>query len=155
VLSHLLLATITLFGHLEMTETGQRTTEKTDDALMMAGKDVQDLICLTTADEHDVAVTLRARLLYKKMYTSIGSSVLVSLNPFRLAEAEVENGMLQKYIHEYKNPLEHHQKRLEPHIFQLTADAYLRMRRLAENQVILFRYSYFSVNAPQPSDLCM
>jgi chitin synthase len=121
----------------------QREIEQTDDVLLVAGKDVADLTSLTTPNEQDVAVTLRARMLDKNTYTAIGSSVLVSLNPFHHADEDVQNEGVQKYIREYKYPLET-KERLEPHIFQLTADVYLRMRRLAENQVIMFRYEFIS-----------
>ncbi|KAH8550239.1 chitin synthase [Umbelopsis sp. PMI_123] len=103
---------------------------------LVAGEDVEDLTMLTTPEENDVAVTLRARLLNKKIYTRIGHSVLIAVNSFDSFEHQVQSDLLQQYIFEYKNPID--QQRLEPHIFQLTSDAYLRMRRMGENQVILF-----------------
>jgi myosin heavy subunit len=115
-----------------------RSKVSNEDGFLVAGEDVEDLTMLTTPDEDDVAVTLRARLLNKKMYTRIGQSVLVAVNLFQRFDVQEQNDLLQQYIVEYKSPIDENQ-RLEPHLYQLTSDTYLRMRRMAENQVILFR----------------
>jgi chitin synthase len=120
----------------ESNETSNRVSN--EDGFLVAGEDVDDLTMLTTPDESDVAVTLRARLLNKKSYTRIGQSVLVAVNLFQRFDLQEQNDLLQQYIFEYKNPFDHNQ-RLEPHLYQLASDAYLRMRRMAENQVIIFR----------------
>lgn len=109
-----------------------------DDGFLVAGEDVEDLTMLTTPDENDVAVTLRARHLNEKSFTRIGQSVLVAVNSFMRFDLQEQNNLLQQYIFEYKNPIDQNQ-RLEPHLYQLASDAYLRMRRMAENQVIIFR----------------
>ena len=109
-----------------------------EDGFLVAGEDVEDLTMLTTPDESDVAVTLRARLLNKKSYTRIGQSVLVAVNSFQRFDLQEQNDLLQQYIFEYKSPIDQNQ-RLEPHLYQLASDTYLRMRRMAENQVIIFR----------------
>jgi myosin heavy subunit len=114
-------------------------TKETVEGVLISGENVDNLTMLAVPDETNVAKTLRTRLLNAKLYTKVGSACLIALNPYSQVESDVQVNTVQQYIEEYKYPRER-AKRLEPHVFQLSADAYYRLRRLAEDQAIVFRY---------------
>ncbi|KAF7324025.1 Glycosyltransferase family 2 protein [Mycena kentingensis (nom. inval.)] len=84
----------------------------------------------------DAIVTcLGQRFLSDTIYTSIGSSGLVALNPHKYVPASGD-AVLRKYAAEYRDTSEDKQP-LPPHIFQLANNAYSHMRRTAQDQSML------------------
>lgn len=71
------------------------------------------------------------------IYTRIGSSALVALNPHKYV-ATNSDSVMQKYASEYRDTSEH-KETLPPHIFQVANNAYYHMRRTTQDQSILFR----------------
>ncbi|KAI8646031.1 chitin synthase-domain-containing protein [Parasitella parasitica] len=85
-----------------------------------------------TSDE--IAELLRQRYLNDQIYTNIGPSILVALNPYYSSNAAKVD-----YIAEYKDTSSAKANQWkEPHIYQLVNHAYLHMRRTSINQSILF-----------------
>ncbi|KAG5651222.1 hypothetical protein H0H81_009434 [Sphagnurus paluster] len=85
----------------------------------------------------DIIVTcLRERFMNDNIYTSIGSSSLVVLNPHKYV-ASNSDANLQTYAAEYRDTLPHKQA-LPPHIFQLANNAYYHMKRTTQDQAIIF-----------------
>lgn len=71
------------------------------------------------------------------VYTSIGSSVLVAVNPHKYISANADS-VMHKYAAEYRNTSKDKEV-LPPHIFQLANNAYYHMKRTTQDQCILFR----------------
>jgi chitin synthase len=97
---------------------------------------VSDLTQLPRDPSSDeIAELLRQRYLNDLIYTNIGSSVLIALNPYHY-----NNTVKADYIAEYKDTSSAKANQWkEPHIYQLVNHAYLHMRRTSINQSILFR----------------
>jgi chitin synthase len=70
-----------------------------------------------------------------KLYTNIGASGLVALNPHKYVSSNTDS-ILQKYAAEYRNSSEH-KELLPSHIFQIANNAY-HMRRTMQDQSIVF-----------------
>ncbi|KAJ1916693.1 hypothetical protein H4219_003652 [Mycoemilia scoparia] len=69
-------------------------------------------------------------------YTSVGTRVLVSLNPL-MATADSQDSTAQKYVDDYRDTSPN-RKELPPHIFKIAEQAYLHMRQTRLNQTIVF-----------------
>ncbi|KAF7292507.1 Glycosyltransferase family 2 protein [Mycena kentingensis (nom. inval.)] len=97
---------------------------------------VNDLALLPNPSDDAIVTCLRERFLSDTIYTSIGSSGLVALNPHKYVPASGD-AVLHKYAAEYRDTSEDKQP-LPPHIFQLANNAYYHMRRTAQDQSMLF-----------------
>ncbi|KNZ82292.1 Chitin synthase 8 [Termitomyces sp. J132] len=98
---------------------------------------VTDLSHLSPASDDLIVACLRERFMTDNIYTSIGTSGLVALNPHKYV-ASNSDSVLHKYAAEYRDASEHKQP-LPPHIFQLANNAYYHMRRTTQDQTIVFR----------------
>lgn len=125
------------------TLSSKESTEERVEGILISGDNVENLTMLAVPDETNVTKALKTRFFNGKIYTKLGDFCLMAVNPYQHMEPSVQLSTIQKYIDEYKNPRER-MERLDPHVFQTSADAYYRLRRLAEDQVIVFRYAMFS-----------
>lgn len=96
-----------------------------------------DLAHLTQISDDIIVACLRERFMTDTIYTNIGSSALVALNPHKYVSSNADS-ILHKYAAEYRDSSEQ-QERLPPHIFQTANDAYYHMRRTTQDQCIVFR----------------
>jgi chitin synthase len=97
---------------------------------------VTDLSKLTGISDDVIVACIRERFMADNIYTNIGTSALVALNPHKYVTSNSDS-VLQKYAAEYRNtsvPKE----LLPPHIFQLTNNVYYHMKRTTQDQSILF-----------------
>ncbi|KAF5344589.1 hypothetical protein D9758_013900 [Tetrapyrgos nigripes] len=97
---------------------------------------VTDLSKLTPISDDVIVACLRERFMMDYIYTSIGPSVLVALNPHKYIGSNADS-TLHKYAGEYRNTSQD-KEHLPPHIFQLANNAYYHMRRTTQDQAILF-----------------
>ncbi|KAF7319245.1 Glycosyltransferase family 2 protein [Mycena chlorophos] len=97
---------------------------------------VNDLAALPNPTDDAIVTCLRERFLADTIYTSIGSSSLVALNPHKYVPS-TSDSVLHQYATEYRDTSEDKQP-LPPHIFQLANNAYYHMRRTAQDQSMLF-----------------
>ncbi|KAG6837153.1 hypothetical protein H0H93_013743 [Arthromyces matolae] len=98
---------------------------------------VTDLTQLSSTTDDVIVACLRERFMTDSIYTRVGTSGLVTLNPHKYV-ASTSDSVLQKYAAEYRDASEGKQ-RLPPHIFQLANNAYYHMRRTTQDQAIIFR----------------
>lgn len=94
-----------------------------------------DLSQLSTISDDIILSCLRERFLADNIYTSIGSSILVSLNPYKFVGSNADS-TLASYAAEYRDTAEEKSYR-PPHIFQLANNAYYHMRRTGQDQSIV------------------
>ncbi|KAF8549445.1 P-loop containing nucleoside triphosphate hydrolase protein [Imleria badia] len=69
------------------------------------------------------------------IYTNIGSSALVAVNPHKYVASNVDS-LLQKYAAYYRDTTEN-KTPLPPHIFQLANNAYYHMRCTIQDQSLI------------------
>lgn len=98
---------------------------------------VNDLTTLSTISDDIIVSCLRERFLSDNIYTNLGSSALVAVNPHKYVASNADS-VLHKYAAEYRNTAEG-TERLPPHIFQLANNAYYHMRRTTQDQSIVLR----------------
>jgi len=98
---------------------------------------VDDLTILSPVSEDIIVSCLRERFMSDNIYTRIGTSALVAVNPHKYVPSN-SDAMLHKYAAEYRNTSGGHE-RLPPHVFQLANDAYYHMRRTSQDQSVLLR----------------
>jgi len=96
-----------------------------------------DLSKLSPISDDIIVSCLRERFMTDNIYTNIGSSGLVALNPHKYVPTNADS-VLQKYAAEYRDT-SGHKEPLPPHIFQMANNAYYHMRRTTQDQCILFR----------------
>ncbi|KAK1234699.1 hypothetical protein PQX77_002096 [Marasmius sp. AFHP31] len=97
---------------------------------------VNDLTKLPNISDDIVVACLRDRFMTDVIYTNIGSSCLVAINPHKHVASNADL-VLHKYAAEYRNTTL--KKELQPpHIFQLANNAYYHMKRTTQDQVIVF-----------------
>ncbi|KJA23760.1 glycosyltransferase family 2 protein [Hypholoma sublateritium FD-334 SS-4] len=96
---------------------------------------VTDLAHLAQISDDIVVACLRERFMTDTIYTSVGTSGLIALNPHKYVSSNADS-ILHKYAAEYRDSSEHHE-RLSPHIFQMANDAYYHMRRTTQDQCIV------------------
>lgn len=101
-------------------------------------ENVTDLTTLTSISDDIIVACLRERFLAGIIYTGIGSSALVAVNPYKYVPSTADSVLMQ-YAMEYRDAAEE-KTYLDPHIFQLANNAYYHMRRTSQDQVILIRY---------------
>lgn len=102
-------------------------------------QNVADLAQLDSPTEDSITATLRNRFENDAIYTRINDSVLVAVNPYK------ESLQLQtspEYVAEYKEmTTTENLAPLAPHLYQMTNQAYLHMRRTGIDQSIILRYT--------------
>lgn len=96
-----------------------------------------DLSKLSPISDDIIVACLRERFMTDTIYTNIGTSGLVALNPHKYV-ASTSDALLHKYAAEYRDSSEH-QEHLPPHIFQTANNAYYHMRRTTQDQCLVFR----------------
>jgi chitin synthase len=99
---------------------------------------VNDLSSLSPVSDDIIVSCLRERFMSENIYTSIGTSSLVAVNPHKYISSNADS-VLQKYAADYRDTSEH-KILLSPHIFQLANNAYYHMRRTTQDQSIILRY---------------
>lgn len=98
---------------------------------------IVDLAQITDITEKKVTDILQSRFLSYNIYTYVGSCNIIAVNPFKqLAQNDAQTS--EDYVTSYKdisseNPLN---KKLNPHVFELTNRAYFHMRRTGNDQAI-------------------
>jgi chitin synthase len=98
---------------------------------------VNDLSGLQNVTEDVLVACLRERFLKDFIYTSLGSSALVAMNPHKYVSCN-SDASLSTYAHEYRDTTQPKTTQNPPHIFQLANNAYYNMRRTGQDQSILF-----------------
>ena len=106
-----------------------------------------DLSKLSPVSDDIVVACLRERFMSDSIYTGIGSSCLVALNPHKYVSS-TSDAILQKYASEYRDSSEHKEYQ-PPHIFQLANNAYYHMRRTTQDQCILLTCVVFFLALPR------
>ena len=102
---------------------------------------VTDLASLSPIADDVIVTCLRERFMTDTIYTNIGSSALVAVNPHKYVASNADS-ILQKYAANYRDTTEN-KTTLPPHIFQLANNAYYHMRRTAQDQSLIIRYGPF------------
>ncbi|KAF4613327.1 hypothetical protein D9613_010804 [Agrocybe pediades] len=95
-----------------------------------------DLSKLSSVSDDIIVACIRERFMTDTIYTNIGTSGLVALNPHKYVSSNADS-ILHKYAAEYRDTSENKEP-LPPHIFQLANDAYYHMRRTTQDQCIVF-----------------
>ena len=103
---------------------------------------ITDLATLPSISDDILVSCIRERYMTDNIYTNIGTSALVAVNPHKYVPSNAD-AVLHKYAAEYRNSSEEREK-LPPHIFQLANNAYYHMRRTTQDQCILLRYFFLS-----------
>jgi len=96
---------------------------------------VVDLSQLPSVADDFVVACLRERFLKDSIYTRVGSSALVAVNPHKYI-ASSSDPVLVSYAQEHRDTSTTKIYK-EPHIFQLANNAYYNMRRTGQDQCIL------------------
>lgn len=97
-----------------------------------------DLCSLSPVSDDIIVACLRERFMADSIYTGVGTTGVVSLNPHKYLSS-TSDAVLQKYAAAYRNTSEQKEE-LPPHIFQIANNAYYHMRRTAQDQCIVFRF---------------
>ena len=97
-----------------------------------------DLAKLPSISDDIILSCLRERFLADLIYTALGTSALVSVNPYKYVPSNGD-AVLMKYAAEYRDTSEE-KTFLAPHIFQLAGNAYYCMRRTGQDQSIVVRF---------------
>ncbi|KAI8368723.1 chitin synthase-domain-containing protein [Blakeslea trispora] len=95
----------------------------------------EDLADIQQVTEDHLITALRDRFLGNQLYTRIGTSSLLFINPYKDCREEIEQ-ISQNYLAEYKITDNRHEK-LPAHIFQHVNQSYFHMRRTGSNQSII------------------
>ncbi|KAJ6481577.1 glycosyltransferase family 2 protein [Mycena vitilis] len=95
-----------------------------------------DLAQLASLSDDSIVACLRERFMTDSIYTSIGTSGLVALNPHKYVNSSADS-VMHKYAANYRDTSPDKDS-LPPHIFQLANNAYYHMRRTTQDQSIVF-----------------
>ena len=110
---------------------------------------VTDLSKLSPISDDIIVACLRERFMTDNVYTGIGTSGLVALNPHKYI-ASNSDSVLNKYAAAYRDT-DQNKTPQPPHIFQLANNAYYHMRRTTQDQCIVFKCAIFlSVASSNP-----
>jgi chitin synthase len=115
---------------------------------------ITDLSTISPVSDDIIVSCLRERFMSDSVYTNVGSSGLVAVNPHKYISSNADS-VMYKYAAEYRDT-EDGKEKLPPHVFQLAGNAYYHMRRTTQDQCLLFRYAiyFFIVFTRRPkSDL--
>jgi chitin synthase len=96
-----------------------------------------DLSRLSPISDDIIVACLRERFMADTIYTSVGTSAIVALNPHKYLSSG-SDAVLHKYAAAYRDTSEQ-KEQLPPHIFQLANNAYYHMRRTNQDQCIIYR----------------
>ncbi|KAG8895612.1 hypothetical protein FRB99_000429, partial [Tulasnella sp. 403] len=96
---------------------------------------VSDLAALSSISDDIIVACLRERFLQDNIYTNLGSSALVAVNPHKYVTSNADSVLMQ-YCAEYRDTAEEKTYK-PPHVFQLASNAYYHMRRTGQDQSIL------------------
>lgn len=96
---------------------------------------VTDLATLPSVSDDIIVSCLRERFLADNIYTNVGTSAIVAVNPHKYVPSNSDS-VLQKYAADYRDTSSG-KAPLPPHIFQLANNAYYHMRRTTQDQCIL------------------
>ncbi|KAG9310142.1 glycosyltransferase family 2 protein [Chiua virens] len=96
---------------------------------------VTDLATISPISDDAIVTCLRERFMSDTIYTSVGSSALVAVNPHKYVSSNADS-LLQKYATEYRDTSEN-KTPLPPHVFQLANNTYYHMRRTAQDQSLI------------------
>lgn len=99
---------------------------------------VTDLAKLPNVSDDVIVSCLRERFMSDIIYTNLGTSSLVAVNPHKYVPSNADS-VMHKYAAEHRNTVED-KELLPPHIFQLANNAYYHMRRTTQDQCIVLRY---------------
>ena len=103
---------------------------------------VHDLASLNPVSDDIIVQCIRVRFDNQIIYTSIGSSAIVAVNPHQYIPSNADS-IMHKYASEYRDTSPG-KVVSPPHIFQLSNNAYYHMRRTTQDQSMLFTYVQFS-----------
>lgn len=98
---------------------------------------VNDLAALSPVSDDIIVSCIRERFMSDSIYTNIGTSSLVAINPHKYV-ATNSDAVMHKYAAEYRDTSEG-KETLPPHIFQLANNAYYHMRRTSQDQSVVLR----------------
>ena len=101
-----------------------------------------DLAALPSISDDIIVSILRDRFLSDVIYTGIGTSALIAVNPHKFVTSNADSALVE-YAAEYRETSEE-KERLPPHIFQIANNAYYHMRRTSQDQSILMRFDDLS-----------
>jgi chitin synthase len=99
---------------------------------------IVDLGSLGNVSDDTIVACLRERFMSDTIYTDVGSSALVALNPHKYVSTS-SDAVMHKYAANYRDTAED-KEQLPPHIFQLANNAYYHMRRTTQDQAIVFTF---------------
>lgn len=102
---------------------------------------VTDLSTLSPVSDDIIVSCIRERFMSDQVYTSVGTSALVAVNPHKYVSTNSDS-VMHKYAAEYRDSSEE-KEILPPHVFQLANNAYYHMRRTSQDQSIVFRWVMF------------
>ena len=98
---------------------------------------VTNLSTLPSVSDDIIVSCIRERFMADNIYTGIGTSALVAINPHKYV-ASNSDAIMHKYAAEYRDTTPP-KVQLPPHIFQLANNAFYHMRRTAQDQCIVLR----------------
>lgn len=98
---------------------------------------VTDLSTLSPISDDIIVSCLRERFMSDNIYTNVGTSALVAVNPHKYVPTNSDS-VMHKYAAEYKDTSDRKDV-MPPHIFQLANNAYYHMRRTSQDQSLLLR----------------
>jgi chitin synthase len=96
---------------------------------------ITDLTTLSPVSDDILVSCLRERFLTDNIYTNVGPSAIVVVNPHKYVPSNADS-VLYKYSADYWDTAQNRAP-LPPHIFQLANNAYYHMRRTTQDQCIL------------------
>ncbi|KIM80662.1 glycosyltransferase family 2 protein [Piloderma croceum F 1598] len=96
---------------------------------------VTDLSTLSPVSDDIIVSCIRERFMTDNIYTKIGTSTLVAVNPHKYVPTNSDS-VMHKYAAEYRDTSVGKEV-LPPHIFQLANHAYYHMRRTSQDQSVL------------------
>ena len=99
---------------------------------------VTDLSTLSPISDDIIVSCLRERFMSDNIYTNVGTSALVAVNPHKYVPTNSDS-VMHKYAAEYKDTTDKKDV-MPPHIFQLANNAYYHMRRTSQDQSLLLRF---------------
>ncbi|CAL1709779.1 unnamed protein product [Somion occarium] len=98
-------------------------------------EEVTDLATLSPVSDDIIVSCLRERFMTDIIYTSVGSSAIVAVNPHKYVPSNSDS-IMHKYASEYRDTSPS-KVPMPPHVFQLANNAYYHMRRTTQDQCIL------------------
>jgi len=101
----------------------------------------EDIAALPSPSEEMVLTILKDRYSKDEIFTRIGQSAMISVNPMKHHEKYSET--IGKLYADYNRDVSPTKNRLDPHIFDLAGSAYMHMWRDQQDQCILIVYAIY------------